>query len=68
MQKNDLRVTVGSTWTTATSEEYKVVKLENKKDENWVFYINKKTKTEYSCLEGAFLLRFRLNANYRYGE
>lgn len=68
MLKNDFRVKLDSTWTTANSEEFKVIKLEKRKNENWVFYINKKTKVEYSCLEEAFMARFRLNINYRYGE
>ncbi len=68
MQKNDFKVKLGSNWTTAPSEEFNVIKLEKKNNENWVFYKNKKTKQEYSCLEEAFISRFRLNINYRYGE
>ncbi len=67
MKKSDFKVEVGSNWTTANSEEFKVVKIEKKQNEKWVFYKNKKNQKEYSCLEEAFLSRFNPNTNYRYG-
>jgi len=50
-------IKIGSRWS-SVDRTFKVVGLEQRNNEEWVSFVNEKTKDEFSCLVGAFVARY----------
>lgn len=51
------KIKIGSRWS-SIDRTFKVIGLEQRDGEDWVFFVNENTKDEFSCLVGAFIARY----------
>lgn len=57
------QITINSKWNSINFTTFVVTKLEIINGEEWVYYQNKQTLQEYSCLSSAFRSKFWKNVN-----